>query len=86
MPSGNFKTESSGPSECGCWKLEVGSWKLTEFKLAKKLIEVSSQTRWERRKRETSQRALLVDGEKCCKPTDLFLKSSAASSRRGKHG
>ena len=46
----------------------VGSWKLTEFKLAKKLIEVSSQTRWERRKRETSQRALLVDGEKCCKP------------------
>ena len=71
MPSGNFKTESSGP---------VGSLKVTEFKLAKKWIEVSSDTRWERRKRETSQRALLVGGEKCCKPTDAFLKSSAASA------
>ena len=30
--------------------------------------------------KEKSQRALLVDGEKCCKPTDLFLKSSAASA------
>ena len=32
-------------------------------------------------KREKSQRALLADGEKCCKLTDPFLKSSAASAR-----
>ena len=35
MPSGNFETESSGPCLRGCWKLETGSWKLTEIKLAK---------------------------------------------------
>ena len=32
------------------------------------------------KKREQSQRSLLADGEKCCKPTDLFVKSSAASA------
>ena len=48
MPSGNFKTESSGP----CWKLEIENWKLTEIKPAKKLIEASSDTRGERRKKE----------------------------------
>ena len=33
------------------------------------------------KKREKSQRALLLaDGEKCCKLTDMFLKSSAASA------
>ena len=31
-------------------------------------------------KREKSKRALLADGEKCYKLTDLFLKSSAASA------
>ena len=36
MPSENFKTESSGLNLRGCWKLEIGSWKLTEIKLAKK--------------------------------------------------
>ena len=40
----------------------------------------SSDTSGERRKKEKSQRALLADGEKCCKLTDLFLKSSAASA------
>ena len=30
--------------------------------------------------REKSKRALVADGEKCCKLTDLFLKSSAASA------
>ena len=35
IPSGNFKTESSGPRLRGCWKLEIESWKLTEIKLAK---------------------------------------------------
>ena len=28
----------------------------------------------------------VADGEQCCKPTDLFLKSSTASARRGRHG
>lgn len=36
MPSGNFITESSGPRLCGCWKLEIENWKLTEIKRAKK--------------------------------------------------
>ena len=31
------------------------------------------------KKREKSKRAVLTDGEKCCKLTDLLLKSSAAS-------
>ena len=31
-------------------------------------------------KREKTQRALLADGEKCCKLTDPFLKSSSASA------
>ena len=69
MPSGNSKTESGKPCLCGCWKLEIGSRKLTEIKLAKKLIEASIDIRWERRKRGKSQRALLADGEKCCKLT-----------------
>ena len=30
------------------------------------------------KKKEKSQRALLAGGEKCCKLTELFLKSSAA--------
>ena len=33
--------------------------------------------------RERNLRALLADGEKCCKPTDLFSKSRTASARRG---
>ena len=32
------------------------------------------------KKKEKSQRALLAGGEKCCKLTELFLKSSAASA------
>ena len=35
------------------------------------------------KKREKSKRALLADGEKCCKLTDPFLKSSAASASTG---
>ena len=32
------------------------------------------------KKKEKSPRALLAGGEKCCKLTELFLKSSAASA------
>ena len=35
MPSGNFKTESCGLCLCGCLKLEIGSWKMTEIKLVR---------------------------------------------------
>ena len=44
MPSGNFKTDSSGPRLHlhGYWKLEIVNWKLTEIKPAKKkIIEAS---------------------------------------------
>ena len=60
----------------------VGSWKLTEIKLVKKWMEAWSDTRWETQgeKREKTQRAPLADSEKCCKLTDPFLKSSAASA------
>ena len=41
---------------------------------------MSSTQGGSREKREKSKRALLADGEKCCKLTDRFLKSSAASA------
>ena len=47
MPSGIFDDDLSGPF---AWLLKVGSWKLTEIKLAKKKIEASSDTSGERRK------------------------------------
>ena len=51
MPSGNFKTESSGPHLCACWKL-------TEIKLAKKWVEASRDTRGEwRQEREIKESA-----------------------------
>ena len=78
MPSGIFKAEWRRRCLHACRKLEIGSWKLSEIKLAKKWIKASSDTWGERRKREKSQRALLAGGEKCCKLTELFLKSSAA--------
>ena len=84
MPSGNFETEWSRPSN---WLLKVGSWKLTEIKLAGKKRKKKNESTHEAtrsgsgEKREKSQRALLLaDGEKCCKRTDSFLKSSAASA------
>ena len=60
----------------------VESWKLTEIKLAKKMNRgIKRHKMGVEKKREKSQRALLLaDGEKCCKLTDPFLKSSAASS------
>ena len=63
--------------------MEIRIWKLTEIKLAKTWVEASSNTRGERRKRVKSKRALLADGDKCCKLTDLFLKSCAASASTG---
>ena len=66
MPSGNFKTESSGLHLCGCWRLEVDSDEATQGGAEKK--------------REKSQRALLANEEKCCKLTDLSIKWSAASA------
>ena len=83
MPSGNFKPEPSRLCLRGCSKLEIGSWKLTEIELGKKKkkwIEVSRIKAEERKKKEKSKRALLADSEKCCKLTDLFLKSSTASA------
>ena len=56
----------------------VSSWKLPEIKLAKNESRHQETQKGSREKREKSQRALLADGEKCCKLTDLFLKSSAA--------
>ena len=73
MPSGIFKTESRGPCLRACWKL-------TEIKLAKHESRHQATQGGSGEKREKSKRALLADGEKCCKLTNLFLKSSAASA------
>ena len=75
--AGIFETESSRLS---AWLLKVGSWKLTEIKLAKKMNGGIKRHKGERREEREIQRALLADGEKCCKVTDPFLKSSAASA------
>ena len=59
----------------------VGSWKLTEIKLAKNESRHQETREGSRENREKSQRALLLaDGEKCCKLTDLCLKLSASAS------
>ena len=53
----------------------VGSWKLTEIKLAKNESRHQETREGSRENREKSQRALLLaDGEKCCKLTHPFLK------------
>ena len=54
MPSGNFKTESSGARLRGCCKLGIGNWELTEIKLAKKKRS-NKPHKGERRKGEISQ-------------------------------
>ena len=64
----------------GCRTLEIESWKI---KLAKKKKNESRHeaTQGGSREKERNLREhLLADGEKCCKPTDLFLKSSAVSA------
>ena len=50
--------------------------------MTKKFIWASSDTSGvgAEKKREKYKRALLADVEKCCKLTDLFLNSSAASA------
>ena len=58
----------------------VESWKLTEIKLAKNESRHQATQGGSREKRGRSQRSLLADGEKCCKLTDPFLKSSGASA------
>ena len=55
----------------------VGSWQLTENKLAENESRHRA-TQGASGEGEKCKRALLAEGEKCRKLTDLFLKSSAA--------
>ena len=80
MPSGNFKTESSRPRLCSCWKMEIGSLKLTEIKLAKK-----NESSHQASQRGSTEKERNLTVEKCCRLTDLFLKSSAASASSSAH-
>ena len=68
MPSGNFETEWSRPFK---WLLKVGSWKLTEIKLAEKKRKMNRRMKRHEAGAEKRERNLR---EHCCW---LMVKNAA---------